>query len=171
MPASKKDAYADIAAITVTETGAATQTSAKFNFPFSITDKVAILIHRLEYYLRSPVALNSSGDEVFFGITVNPTVVNIANLADPLIVDLVNVQRLDMGTAASGMLAHFPIVRDLNYLPGGGILVAPNPLYAMIEGKTSTPAMSVLIRMFYTSVEMGTDEFWQLVQSRRIVGV
>jgi hypothetical protein len=115
--------------------------------------------------------MDSTGDEVFFGLTVNPTIVNIANLADPLIVDLVNVQRLDMGTAASGNLHTFPIVRDLNYLPGGGILVAPNPLYAMIEGKTGATPMSVLIRMFYTSLEMSTDEFWQLVQSRRIVGV
>jgi len=44
-----KDTFANIAAVRVIESAANTQTSVKFDFPFSIMDKMALLISRIEY--------------------------------------------------------------------------------------------------------------------------
>lgn len=169
MAGKVKDTFANLAAIRVVESAAATQTSAKYNFPFSIMDKTGLIISRIEYWLPSLVALNTSADIVYVALTTNATVADIANQTDPLIVDIMSVIRTDVGTAASGLLDAMPIIKDFSSLPGGGLLVAPSPLYAMIQGVGTTPAIAAYVKLFYTYVDLNTDEYWQLVESRRII--
>lgn len=163
------DQYANYAAILIQESSAATQTTAKFAFPFSIMDRMALIISRVEYWVPSYVALNTAQDIVYMGLTASSSVSNIANQADPLIIDSMSITRTDIGTAASGLLTPGPFVKDFANLPGGGLLVAPSPLYAIIQGVGTTPAILAYIKMFYTYIELATDEYWQLVESRRII--
>jgi hypothetical protein len=166
---SKLDQFANFAVVPVTESAAATQTSVKFNFPFSIMDRVALLISRIEYWIPNFVAMNTAQDIVYSALTASASVPNIANQADPLIIDIMSVTRTDMGTAASGILTVAPIIKDFANLPGGGLLVSPSPLYGMVQGVGTTPAMLVYIKLFYTYMELKTEEYWQLVESRRII--
>lgn len=169
MATKKTDSFANVAALNLTESAANTQTSAKFNFPFSIMDKMALIIHRLEFDFTSPDQLNSSGDQILAGITAAATVSDMGNPTDPLIIEMMRIQRIDMGAAASGMLLHGPYVKDYSSLPGGGILVAPNPLYGMIKATGAAAVTTIHIRAYYTYIELATDEYWQLVESRRII--
>lgn len=170
--ATKKtaDSYANIAALSVSESVAGTLSTAKFNFPFSIMDKMAILISRIEYLFDTTLAqLNSSGDRVVAALLASNSVVNIDNQADPLIVDNYRAMRLDLGAAASGNIHLLPAVKDFSALPGGGILVAPAPLYGAVQSFGAGGVLSVWIKLFYTYMELSTDDYWQLVESRRII--
>lgn len=170
MATKKADIYANIAAVLVTESAANTQTATKFAFPFSIMDKMALVINRMEYMVGNlSSGFNTTADLVTVALTTNATVTDITNQADPLIVDSIRYSRLDYGTAASGMLITQPYQKDFSSLPGAGLLVAPAPLYAMIQAVGAASAMFSWVRLYYTYIELATDEYWQLVESRRVI--
>jgi len=169
MATKKADTFANVAAIKALESAAATQTSFKFSFPFSIMDKMALIINRIEYWFPSFAMLNSAGDIFYAALTAQSTVVDISNQADPLIIDNMAVVRCDLGTAASGIISETPFIKDFSAMPGGGLLVAPSPLSAMVQGVGTTPAALCFLKLFYTYIELSTDEYWQLVESRRII--
>lgn len=166
---TKADTFANFAAVKVTESAANTQTTVKFAFPFSIMDKMALIINRVEYSFQSWDKFNSTLDYCYMGLTTAGTITDIANQADPLIVDNMAYQRIDMGVAASGLTTMFPFVKDFSDLPGGGLLVAPNPLFAIIQGGGASAACAGYVKLFYTYIELSTDEYWQLVESRRVI--
>lgn len=169
--ATKKvtDSFANIAAISVTESAAGTLTYAKFAFPFSIMDKVALVINRLEYWPEGISYLNSSSDQLNVALIASSTVTSLSNQADPVILDMFRIIRNDIGTAASGELLQFPYMKDLSNLPGGGILCAPSPLSLVVQSTGASNPMGCWLKMFYTYMELSTDEYWQLVESRRII--
>lgn len=163
-----KDNRINLAAVTVTESAANTQTSKKFDFPFSIMDKMGLVINRIEYWVGLS-ELNGSTDQVIVGLTTASALVAIANQADPALVDSISVTRYDTGVAATGHFWKNPIIKDFSDLPGGGLLVAPSPLYAMIQQAGAAGAGSAWIKLFYTYIQLSTDEYWELVESRRII--
>lgn len=163
------DMYANIAAVLVAETAAGTLATEKFAFPFSIMDKMGLLIQRLEYFPASLQQLNSSTDEVRMALLTRAAVTDVTAQNDPAVVDTVTFTRLDLGTAASGLLFSRPITRDFTTLAGGGLLVAPGSLYAGIQSFGAGGVMSCWLRMYYTYMQLSADEYWQLVESRNVV--
>lgn len=163
------DQYANVAALDITESAANTLTVAKFAFPFSIMDKMGLLISRIEYeFANLSAALAASADQLLAGIATQDTVDLTSPTASSL-VDVMKISRLDLGAAATGIVYWQPVVKDFSTLPGGGILVAPNPLYGALMGVSAGAAGRVKLRMYYTYMELATDEYWQLVESRRII--
>lgn len=169
MAVKKTDTYANIAAVNAVEASAGTAAYVKFAFPFSIMDKMALIINRIEYVFSSLTQLNTGGDYVLMGLTVSNAVSSLLSLSDPLVLDTARIDRYDIGTAASGLFRDSPVIRDFASLPGGGLLVAPNPLYGAIISNGASGVMGGWVRMYYTYMELNTDEYWQLVESRRII--
>jgi len=163
------DQYANIAAVLNTETVAGTAAYTRFNFPYSVTDKVALLISRIEYWLGNIHQLNTSQDYMIAALCAASSLVSLENQADPGLIDSCKLYRLDLGAAASGLMINMPIIKDFSALPGGGILVAPSPLYAGIIGSGAGGVVACWTKVFYTYKELATDEYWELVESRRII--
>lgn len=165
---STADKYANKAAVQVIESAAATQTSAKFAFPFSIMDKMALLINRIEYY-PDISKLNSNNDFLYLAVTAASSLTQMDDQSDPRLIDSASFHRIDIGTAASGLIVDYPYIKDFSDLPGGGILVAPNPLYAMAQAVGTSSATISWIAIYYTYLQLSADDYWQLVESRRII--
>ena len=164
------DSFANIAAVSVTEVTAGVLAYTKFNFPFSILDKIGLIISRIEYWPTITLnLLNSTTDSFTMGLIAATSIVDIANQADPGILDTSRVMRIDFGTAASAIYVNNPWIKDFSALPGGGILTAPSPLSAAVQSSGAQGAMSAWIKLFYTYKELTTEEYWQLVESRRII--
>lgn len=163
------DQYANIAALDITESAANTQTSLKFAFPFSIMDKMGLLISRVEYEFSNVSSVfAAAADQICAGLLSSSTG-SLLDPTDPMQIDVIKWTRLDMGAAASGVILQSPVIKDFSTLPGGGLLVAPNPLYGSILGVSAGAAGRVKIKIFYTYMELATDEYWQLVESRRVI--
>jgi len=169
LPSKKGDTFANLAAVHPVESAAGTAAYAKFAFPFSIMDKMALIISRIEYFWEFMSRLDTTEDYFLTGIAVSNAVVDLTNQADPSVVDSARYVRNDFGTAGSAELEYMPYVKDFSALPGGGILVAPNPLYAFGVSNGASGVMGAWVRMYYTYIEMNADEYWQLVESRRII--
>jgi len=61
------------------------------------------------------------------------------------------------------------MIKDFSSLAGGGLLVAPAPLYGFVISAGAGGVMDAWVKLFYTYVELAADEYWQLVESRRII--
>lgn len=171
MAVAKKtiDKYANMAAITVEMATANTTAYKSFNFPFSAIDKVAILIGRIEYTFRGMHQLNSANDAARGGLCCASSVASVDDLTDPLILDSMRAQRLDFGTAANSNIFWQPFVKDFSTLPGGGLLVAPTPLYAFMGSSNAADVMQLDMRFFFNYVSLATEDYWELVETRRII--
>lgn len=167
--AGATDKFANLAVIGVTESAANTLTFKKLETGISLFEKMAWIIHRIEYYVEVlAAAFNGDADFLDLGISTTDqlTAVSFSNNA---VVDKLEVQRSDFGAAAVAILQQKPLYKDFTNLPGGGLILPPNPLYGFICGGGLASARSATIRLFYTNYPLSADEYWELVESRRLI--
>jgi hypothetical protein len=152
--------YADIATISVVESAANTLTFKKLDTNVSSREKVAMLIHRVELYSNGFALLVAADDTVDVALC-GSQVADLEDLTNP---QVYWHQKLFYGDVESR-----PIRSDLTSLPGGGLLILPNPLYLGAKGASIASASTEKVRLYYTLVELKDDQFWQLAQSLRIL--
>jgi len=174
MAGRSEDEFSNVACITVTESAANTLTYKKLEAGISITDKVAWLISRIEYHTLTSLAgaFNADGAQLHVGMSVYnglTTQQSVGSIADPSMIDRVWLEEVYFGAAASGFLFQRPLIHDFSDLPGGGIIVPPTPIYGWAQGNALTVATDTVIRFHYTLLKLGTEQYWQLVEARRVI--
>lgn len=162
------DKYSNQAVITVTETAANTLTFKKLETGVSLFEKVAWLISRIEYWTSGYPQMNGSTDNLIMALTTTNQLTTI-DITNAVVLDLMQVFRYDIGTAATGWFQQMPLIKDLIGLAGGGIIVPPNPLYGAIVGSGLAAATTANIKLYYTTIELKPEEYWELVEARRII--
>jgi len=170
MAAQTKDVFANYAIIAVTESAANTLTFKKLETGVSLSDKIAWLINRIEY-LFSPynaTQFAQADDLLRFGLCVSNAFAAAA-FSEEAILDYNAIARQDFGAAASGFFVNQPVIKDFSTMPGGGLLVPPVPLYIFAHGNGLNSAASVTARMHYTNRPLSVDEYWELVEARRVI--
>jgi hypothetical protein len=139
--------------------------SNRIELGYSLADHVGIIIHGIELFF-SPAVQNlllDLNDYIQFAMTSSDQLTTLSAQASNVIF-YIERQLQKYGTAASGWKDDMPIVRDWTNLPGGGILVAPNPLYFAIRGVSMAAQVGASYRMYYTAValsEQGFRELWE----------
>lgn len=168
MAEGKKDQFANFAIITVTESAANTLTFKKLETGISIQDKVAWIVNRVEFLVEefNATVFNATGDFALFGLSVSNSFSNVA-VSEVSILDYNRVSRIDLGAAASGFFKYEPFVKDFSSMPSGGLLVPPTPLYLFAQGESLTAALRVTCRLYYTTLSLSVDQYWELVEARR----
>jgi len=161
------DRYANVAHIQVTESAANTLTYKKLETGISLFEKMAWVISRIEYYWLA-FALADANDGLTVGITTsnNPSSLVPEHVA---VVDMTRFEMIYLGVPANALLLTAPVIRDFSELPGGGLIVPPNPIYLALEGLSQPAALVMDARIYYTAVQLKGYEFWELVESRRII--
>lgn len=169
-----KDTYANLAYLTCTESAANTLTFAKLDVATGALlgeKKYAMLIHRAEFFASSPnfwANFNSSGDRTTVALTVSNGIVGLSVAYAEVVTSFI-VERLDYGAAASSMIIESPFIKDFSSFPGGGILVPADKLFLAVSSIGAAAAQTVGCRIFYTMKELKTEEYWDLVESRRML--
>lgn len=168
--AEKKDQFANLAVITVTESAANTLTFKKLETGISLNEKVAWIVNRVEYLVNSILAaqFNGDGDTLKFGLSVT-NAFSAANFDEASILNLNQIQRNDYGAAATGGISKMPMLQDFSTLPAGGIIVPPTPLYLFAVGTGLVSASTVIARVWYTLLPLSVDQYWELVEARRVL--
>jgi hypothetical protein len=62
-----------------------------------------------------------------------------------------------------------PQTLDFSTLPGTGIIVPADNLYVGIKGTTCGAAGLASIRIYYTVKALKTEEYWDLIEARRVM--
>lgn len=170
MAKQQSDKFANQAVITVTESAINTLTFKKLETGISLFEKMAWLIARMEYYVfdLSGTQFNAAADSLEIALTATDQLSAIP-LTNAAVLDYLKYTRSDIGAAASGYISPQPYVKDFSTLPGGGLLVPPNPLYLAAKGTSLVAVSTVTAKILYTNYELSTEEYWELVESRRII--
>jgi len=172
---ASKDAFANMAVITLTESAANTLTYVKLETGIALFEKMAWLIHRLEFFFQGETAANLAADTdtCLWALCATNTLTTLASgntILNPAVIYGQRIARLDTGVAANAHIRVNPSIIDFSTLPGGGILVPPNPLYAAIQGANAPNAFNAYLRIYYTNYTLsGADQYWELVESRRVI--
>ena len=171
----KKDAFANMATIAMVESAANTLTYFKLETGIALFEKVAWLISRLEFFLhaRDVTTFAANDDSVAWALCAANTLTTLFGgntITDPRVIYGQRIKRMDFGTAGNADLYTDPQIIDFSTLPGGGILVPPNPLYGAIMGASAGGAATGYLRIYYSNYQLsGADEYWELVESRRVI--
>jgi hypothetical protein len=166
-----QDTFANLAFLTVTETAANTLTFAQLQIASNLMDKkYALVINRAEYLTSvAATVFDTTGDYINIALVVSNKLTTIADLSQPEVLDMVQFMRTDYGTAATSITQQFPIVKDFTNLPGGGILVPADRLYLAAKGTGLASASVSYVRMYYTVKEITVNDYWELIEARRIM--
>ena len=165
------DRFCNQAYINVVESAANTLTTQKLESGYSVLGSIAWVIHRLEYGLSSAIAqMNSTGDTAQIGLVSLPsTTLTTFSMGSQAVYDFIELIRYDTGTAANANFMQSPYTKDFTNLPGGGLLIAPNPLYLAVKGAGCAGAITVPLRIYFTELELDSDLYRELFQSRTLV--
>lgn len=163
--------FTNQAFLQVIESSANTLTFSKLETGLNIYEKVGWLISRIDYDFELAVSnFAAEADGAYFGISASDQITTVS-LQNSAVIERNTIHRRDMGTAAAGMFELMPIIKDFSKLLGGGLLVPPNPIYIFVQGIALGSPLTVSARMFYSVVVLKTEDFWELVEQRRMIGV
>ena len=168
--AKVKDVWSNKAYGTVTESAANTLTFAEIQTNVNIFDKVAWIINRIEWYLDilSIALLTGGNDMIQMGLTASDNITGL-DLNNPSVIDMEQLSIFAWAGGAGTIAFDMPLIRDFSGLPGGGLIVAPRPLYLGIEaGSLATPATAAA-RIYFQQKILAADEYLELVDFYRIV--
>lgn len=166
----RRDTYANMAYLGVVESAQGTLTFERLEIAASslLDKKFGLLINRADFAVSSFTYLNSSNDSIEAALTVSDGIVDLS-LERPEVLFEHAWFRLDIGAAATGIIGESPSVIDFSTMPGGGILVPANRLYIAVQSSGASAACRAWCRLYYTVVELSSEDYWQLVESRHIL--
>lgn len=168
MAKGKADLFVNMAFGSVLESAANTLTFSEIQTGLSIFEKVAWVIHRIQYYSYSLGLLLAEEDTIMAALVVSNKL-SALDLSDPAVIDMVEWGVLYHGTPANATDLVKPMERDFTTLPGGGLIIPPRPLYVAGIGNSLASASSTYMRIFFTHKALSADEYWELVEARRMV--
>lgn len=161
------DAFSNMIVRSITLSAANVLTFEDLNIGFTILDRAALKIERLEYDVPSATfnLLTAGLDSLEFGLTTSN---NLSDLdpAQQEVIDAERILRQDIGTPGNTVYQMFPLVKDLTNLSGGGLLVAPKPLYFAGNSESIASAATFKLRMFFTIVQLQQTEYIELLETR-----
>jgi len=165
-----KDMFANMAIVKVTESAATTLTWKKLEVGTSLFEKVAIVLHRVEWSFAAGgsgiAAMAGTGDICYAGIANSNTLSSLQADQEGLIVRK-RWSRYDFGTAGSGNFIVEPFVDDFSSLPGGGLIMLPTPFYVGVLGASVAAAFEITARILFTFRELKGEDFLELLQARQ----
>ena len=162
------DKYSNMLYETVTESAANTLTFKAIEMGISLFDKAAILIQRLMWY-NFQTLLAATTDAIQFGLSASNSW-SAPSASQGSIIHFHEQSLLDYGTAGNNILHKQPVVDDFTTLPGGGMLIAPKPLYLFAKGSNLSNPSSPQMRMFFTIVKLSDADYFELLESRHYFG-
>lgn len=171
MATSESDQFVNMAYASVAESAAGTLTFSELNTGIAIFEKVAWIVHRIDWIIM-PAYQNlilAEADSISFALCCS----NSLSSLTPSRVAVIDYGYIGLdlfGTPANAYMFHVPIIHDFSTLPGGGIIVPPNPLYVAIQGASLASVVLGACRIFFTIKTLEAEEYWELVQARQLVG-
>lgn len=166
---SIRDVYSNKAFGEVVESAANTLTFKEIQTNVSIFDKAAWIIHRIEWYLDNTALglLGASDDKIEVALTASNAITTLA-LSNASVIDKFEVG-IRYVSAAGFAYKALPDSRDFSALPGGGLIIAPRPLFIAVKGTSIASAVTASMRFYFTQIELAADSYLELIDFYRIV--
>jgi len=169
MASQQKDKFANKFYGVVVESAANTLTFKEIPTNVDVFSKTAWCLHRLEWYIppATVALLIGAGDSISCALTSSDKLTTLG-LDNAGVVDLFT-KTITVLSVADHSFHVGPECRDFSTLPGGGLIIAPRPLYLACKSESLAAASTVHCRGFFTQIQLNADEYLELVDFYRIV--
>jgi hypothetical protein len=159
----KKDAYSNIAYASVLQSAANTLTFAQINMGVGLFQGVALLLHRIQWYPFAAALreLVTAADSMDMALTTSNRLTAIYDVLDP---SVICVRRL-LPIAATVAPYDIPLISDFTMLPGGGKLIAANPLWIACGSLAFAAAAQIRAQLDFTFISLTDAEYLELLQA------
>ena len=163
------DKFANLANLEITESAIGTLTFKELNTGAGIFEKMAMIIHRIEYRptLASMELLIDGKDALEFGWVTSNQITSLAkNKAQ--VIDEMSLSMVLIGAAAADfMLVEKPFTVSYSDLPGGGLIVPATDLFLGCIGTSVASPISLSSSIYFTYRDLKPEEYWELVEATR----
>jgi len=167
--ARQTDKFANKFYGTVVESGPTTLTFAEIQTNVDVFSKKAWVLHKLEWYeLPADRGLIVNSDDAIRLALTSSNKMSSLSLSDAGVIDLLELNAVPY-TAVGVEIYDQPHIRDFSSLPGGGLIIAPRPLYIAIQGVSIAAVATGSVRGYFTAIDLNADEYLELVDFYRIV--
>jgi hypothetical protein len=172
------DKFVQVVGRSVSVTAGAVPSNSQIVFGLSILDKVGVLIHRVDFDVEvsPPLPAAPVRGKIVFGISAvsMSTQVEVENDNNPAwVVRRTIMEEIDNGGVAVGEARNVwpTLVADFSTLPGGAIITPPSTVFLTGWAITGTSGVVIVVRsrLYYTITELSTEDYWQLVEARRMI--
>lgn len=164
-----RDNYANKFYGSATESAANTLTFKEIPTNVNTFDKIAWVLHRLEWYIPKATwdLVINTADTLTCALTASSQITALG-LDNPSVIDAYTVGNKE-ATAVGFSYWQMPQIRDFSGLPGGGLIMAPRPLYIGLKAESFTSAATAQLRGYFSQLSMSSDDYLELVDFYRIV--
>lgn len=166
-----RDRFANLASIEVTLSAANALTFQELRTNVGIdadrNKATAMIIDEIDYqFLAADIAqMTTTGDSLNAGITISNSA-SLLDVTDTRVLNTVSLMRLDLGTAAGGVLFESPIVRQ--FFPP--LIVGERSIFLGAISVGLAAAAVVRCRIYYRVEALTQGEFIELAEVFRLVG-
>lgn len=166
----KMDLFANKFYATITESAANTLTFEEIPTNVDIFSKAAWILERLEWYIvqGNISEVQATADILQVALVASNNLTELS-LGDAAVVDLVDITIRVQGTPAVSELMTQPFIRDFSGMAGGGLLVAPRPLYIAVQGTSLANPIVAKVRGYYRQIILDAAQYLDLVDFYRIL--
>jgi hypothetical protein len=162
------DNFANLANLAITESAANTLTFEELKTGAGVFEKMAMVIHRIEYETTvSVLALLAAGDDELEVAWVTSDQITGLAKDKAQVIDRLRVMPFWKGSPASATVEYFPLVHDFSTLPSGGIIVPATDLYLACKGTSVASASYWRSSIYFTYRSLKAEEYWELVEATR----
>lgn len=163
------DKYANKAFGTVVESAANTLTFHEIQTNVEVFSKRAWIVSRIEWFISgTELQKIAAADDKIQLALVASNAISALTLDNPAVIDLMEIM-LWFSTAVGYVPIIDPIARDFSQLPGGGLIIAPRPLYLAAKGTSLATAVTASMRFYFQVLDLTADNYLELVDFYRIV--
>lgn len=175
------DQYANIAYLKHTQIGVATLEFSRLDIVSGALlgdKKFGLLLQRAEFYTKAFDAMTDfalEDDYFLYGLCVTDSLADVGLQHPEVLCQLKfgNYLRQSPGGAVNDIVS-FPAIEPivLDFSAFGGILVPADRLWLYQDTSNSAGAAAGNVlecRLFYTTLELSTEQYWELIEARRII--
>lgn len=165
-----RDSYANKFYGSVTESGANTLTFSEIATNVNVFDKVAWVLTRLEWWIppASVLLLVAAADNIQAALTASQNITDL-DLDNAAVIDVMRLGIVAPSDTTSCTPITMPLIRDFSAMPGGGLIIAPRPLYVGVMGASLASASTAECRGYFRQIDLKAEEYLDLVDFYRIV--
>jgi len=165
-----RDLYANKFFGQATESAANTLTFNELQTHVSVFEKQAWVLSRLEWYVPTATIalLIATADTLEVALTSSDQITHLG-LDNPSVIDVHRMGIMAPSDVTAFVRADMPIIRDWTNLPGGGLIIAPRPLFVGIQGVSLTAAATIHCRGYFRQMTLNAEEYIELIDFYRIV--
>jgi hypothetical protein len=165
MAKTKADEYSNVAFGSVTLSAVNTLTFSQIQFAVGLFQGMAIILHRVHWrpgttFIREIAAAT---DQCIFAITSTNRLTSIDDISDPSVLAYHKI----VGAGANVEPWRLPFITDFTMLPGGGRLIAANPLYlgAVTTGFAAATG-PIQVSLDFTFIELAAAQYLEVLQAQ-----